>query len=155
MFDELPLRDRGDGCSPPSQQAIREISGLEAGAKMLKQEKRMVPRAKVRWPVTMLTSQAQVEGKIENVSSKGAFVSCKDMPPLEEGFLLVIRAPDYKSMNLNGRVVWSTVLSSNEDGSQFGIGVQFTRMTAEDRKALHKMIALHYGLKTKEKAERS
>jgi len=122
---------------------------------MLKQEKRMGPRMKVRWPVTMLTPQAQVEGKIENVSSKGAFVSCKDMPPLEEGFLLVIRAPDYKSMNLNGRVVWSTVLSSSEDGSQFGIGVQFTRMTAEDRKALHKMIAAHYGLKTKEKAGRS
>ena len=121
---------------------------------MLKQEKRMAPRTKVRWPVTMLTPQAQVEGKIENVSSKGVFVSCKDMPPLEEGFLLVIRAPDYKSMNLNGRVVWSTVLSSVEDGSQFGIGVQFTRMTAEDRKALHKMIALHYGLKTKEKTGR-
>lgn len=115
----------------------------------------MAPRLKVRWPVTMLTPQAQVEGKIENVSSKGVFVSCKDMPPLEEGFLLIIRAPDYKSMNLNGRVVWSTILSSREDGSQFGIGVQFTRMTAEDRKALHKMIALHYGLKSKEKAGRS
>ena len=60
----------------------------------------------------MLTPQSQVEGKIENVSSKGAFVSCKDMPPLEEGFLLVIRTPDFKAMNLNGRVVWSTVLSS-------------------------------------------
>ena len=122
---------------------------------MLKQEKRMVPRMKVRWPVTMLTPQSQVEGKIENMSSKGAFVSCKDMPPLEEGFLLIIRAPEYKSMNLNGRVVWSTLLSSSEDGSQFGIGVQFTRMTAEDRKALHKMIAMHYGLKTKEQAGRS
>ena len=114
----------------------------------------MVPRMKARWPVTMLTPQAQVEGKIENVSSKGAFVSCKEMPPLEEGFLLVIRTPDYKSMNLNGRVVWSTVLSSNEEGSRFGIGVQFTRMTAEDRKALHKMIAVHYGLKTKENTGR-
>lgn len=115
---------------------------------MPKQDERIVPRVKVRWPVTMLTPQSQVEGKIENVSSKGAFVSCKDMPPLEEGFLLVIRAPEYKAMNLNGRVVWSTVLSSSETGPQFGIGVQFTRMTADDRKALHKMIALHYGLNT-------
>ena len=121
---------------------------------MLMQEKRMVPRMKARWPVTMLAPQTQVEGKIENVSSKGAFVSCREMPPLEEGFLLVIRAPDYKSMNLNGRVVWSTVLSSSEDGSLFGIGVQFTRMTAEDRKALHKMIAMHYGLKTPKKPRR-
>ena len=122
---------------------------------MQKQEKRIMPRVKVRWPVTMLTPQSQVEGKIENVSSKGAFVSCKDMPPLEEGFLLVIRTPDYKAMNLNGRVVWSTVLSCSATGPQFGIGVQFTRMTADDRKALHKMIALHYGLKTRERAVRS
>jgi ribosomal protein S1 len=47
---------------------------------MSRQEKRITPlRAQVRWPVTMLTTQAKVEGIIENISSKGAFVSCKDL----------------------------------------------------------------------------
>ena len=33
---------------------------------MVKQEKRFVPRVPVKWPVTMLSPLAQVEGKIEN-----------------------------------------------------------------------------------------
>ena len=106
---------------------------------MLKQKKRIAPRAQVRWPVTMLTTQAKVEGEIKNISSKGAFVSCQDLPPLEDGFVMVINAPDHKTMNLNGKIVWSTVVESAEGDSQFGIGVQFTRMTADDSQFLHSM----------------
>jgi len=120
---------------------------------MVKQEKRFVPRVPVKWPVTMLSPLAQVEGKIENVSSKGALVSCKDMPPLEEGLLIVIRAPEYKTMNLNGKVVWSTVLKSSEGDPQYGIGVQFTRMSADDREILHRMIAKLYGMKVTSKTD--
>jgi len=120
---------------------------------MIKQEKRFVPRVPVKWPVTMLSPITQVEGKIENVSSKGALVSCKDMPPLEEGLLIVIRAPDYKTMNLNGKVVWSTVLKSSEGDPQYGIGVQFTRMSADDREILHRMIAKLYGMKLASKTD--
>jgi len=87
----------------------------------------------------MLTSQAKVEGEIKNITSKGAFVSCKDLPPLEDGFVMVINAPDHKTMNLNGKIVWSTVVESAEGDSQFGIGVQFTRMTADDSQFLHSM----------------
>ena len=108
---------------------------------MFKQKKRIAPRAQVRWPVTMLTSQAKVEGEIKNISSKGAFVSCKGLPPLEDGFVMVINAPDHKTMNLNGKIVWSTVVESAEGDSQFGIGVQFTRMTADDSQFLHSMSA--------------
>ena len=115
---------------------------------MFEQEKRIVPRVKIKWPVTMLSPQVQVEGKIENFSSKGAFVTCKEVPPLEAGFLVVIRAPDYKTMNLNAKVVWSTVFKTNEGDTQFGIGVHFTRMSPDDRQVLHKLIAKHFETKT-------
>jgi hypothetical protein len=108
---------------------------------MSRQEKRIASKAQFRWPVTMLTTQARVEGITENISSKGAFVSCKDIPPLEDGFVMVIKAPNYKTMNLNGKIVWSTVVEYGEGGSQFGIGVQFTRMTADDSQFLHSMSA--------------
>ena len=108
---------------------------------MFKQEKRIASRAQVRWPVTMLTSKATVEGEIENISSKGAFVSCKDLPPLEDGFVMVIKAPDHKTINLKGKIVWSTIVGSGEGDSQFGIGVQFTRMTSDDSQFLHSMSA--------------
>jgi len=119
---------------------------------MSKQEKRIVPRAEIKWPVTMLSPQLKVEGKIENFSSKGAFVSCKELPPLEEGFLMVIQAPDYKAMNLNAKVVWSTVLKNSEGDHCFGIGVHFTRMSPDDRQALHKLIAAHFEMRTFHKA---
>lgn len=106
---------------------------------MFKQKKRLALRAKVRWPVTMLTPQARVEGEIENISPKGAFVSCKEVPPLEDGFNMVIKAPDHKTMNLNGKIVWSTVLDSGDGDSQFGIGVQFTKIAADDSQFLHSM----------------
>jgi Tfp pilus assembly protein PilZ len=89
----------------------------------------------------MLTPQAKVEGEIKNISSKGAFVSCKDLPPVEDGFVIVIKAPDHKTMNLNGKIVWSTIVESSEGDSQFGIGVQFTRMTADDSQFLHSVSA--------------
>ena len=108
---------------------------------MFKQEKRIAPRAPVRWPVTMLTPQAKVEGEIKNISSKGAFVSCKDLPPVEDGFVIVIKAPDHKTMNLHGKIVWSTIVESSEGDSQFGVGVQFTRMTADDSQFLHSVRA--------------
>lgn len=115
---------------------------------MFKKEKRIVPRTGIKWPVTMLSPHVQVEGKIENFSSKGAFVSCRELPPLEEGFLMVIKAPDYKTMNLNAKVVWSTVFKTSEGDPLFGIGVQFTRMSPDDRQALHKLIAKHFEMKT-------
>ena len=119
---------------------------------MSKLEKRIVPRVQIKWPVTMLSPQLKVVGKIENFSSKGAFVSCKELPPLEEGFLMVIQAPNYKAMNLNAKVVWSTVLKSTEGDPYFGIGVHFTRMSPDDRQALHKLIAAHFETKTFYKA---
>ena len=119
---------------------------------MSKLEKRIVPRVQIKWPVTMLSPQLKVEGKIENFSSKGAFVSCKELPPLEEGFLMVIQAPNYKAMNLNAKVVWSTVLKSTEGDPYFGIGVHFTRMSPDDRQVLHKLIAAHFETKTFYKA---
>jgi Tfp pilus assembly protein PilZ len=122
---------------------------------MFEQEKRIVPRVKIKWPVTMLSPYVKVEGEIENVSSKGVFISCKDLPPLEKSFHMVIRASDYNIMNLNGKVVWSTVSRSSEGNPNFGIGVQFTRMSPDSRQVLHRMIGNLYRMKTSRKTSRS
>jgi hypothetical protein len=54
---------------------------------------------------------------------------------------MVIKAPDHKTMNLNGKIVWSTVLESGEGESQFGIGVLFTRIATNDSQFLYTMSA--------------
>ena len=44
-------------------------------------ERRIQPRAEIKWPVTLLSTQAKIDGEIQNVGPAGAFVSCKDPPP--------------------------------------------------------------------------
>jgi Tfp pilus assembly protein PilZ len=64
---------------------------------------------------------------------------------------MVIEAPDYKTMSIAARVTWSTVFETNKGDSRFGVGVQFTSMSASDRRFLYSVIAKHFKLKTSRK----
>ena len=55
---------------------------------MLEQKKPIDPRAKIRWPATMLIPQAK-------------------------------KVPDHKTVNLNGKILWSTTVDSGKDDLQF------------------------------------
>jgi Tfp pilus assembly protein PilZ len=48
-------------------------------------------------------------------------------------------------MNVAGKVVWSTVLSHNEDTPSFGVGVQFTQISENDSHFLRDVILKRYG----------
>lgn len=115
---------------------------------MQKKENRQYTRAEIRWPVTILNSETKLRGEMENVSPDGAFISCEDVPPVDGNFFMVIEAPDYKTMSIAARVTWSTVFETNKGDSRFGVGVQFTSMSASDRRFLYSVIAKHFELKT-------
>jgi Tfp pilus assembly protein PilZ len=118
---------------------------------MQKKENRQYTRAEIRWPVTILNSETKLRGEMENVSPDGAFISCEDVPPVDGNFFMVIEAPDYKTMSIAARVTWSTVFETNKGDSRFGVGVQFTSMSASDRRFLYSVIAKHFKLKTSRK----
>jgi Tfp pilus assembly protein PilZ len=118
------------------------------GRKMIKKENRSLPRVKVRWPVTVFGPLAQTKGEIQNVSSKGAFVTCKDMPPLDGDFYVVIETSDLKTRCITGEVVWSTIAETSTGASNIGVGVSFKNMSRNDRQFLHKIIAKQYAKKT-------
>lgn len=119
---------------------------------MDKKDSRRFPRADTRWPVTLMSSQTIIEGRLENVSPGGAFISCDDMPPVDGNFLILMEAPNHKPMNIRAKITWSTVLETNKGESLFGLGVQFTHMSMNDRRFLYKVIAKHYELKTSRRA---
>jgi Tfp pilus assembly protein PilZ len=96
-------------------------------------ERRRDLRSVVTWPATVFTSEAQVEGQIENIGPGGAFISFPESPPFEESFRMVIKVPDRQTMNVGARVIWSTVLSTDEGSPYFGVGVEFTRISDGDR----------------------
>jgi hypothetical protein len=100
------------------------------------QERRRHPRAVVTWPVTVRTPQTQIEGQVENVSPVGAFISFADAPPLEWDFQLTMKPSNHPTISALGKVIWSTVLTTDEGSPCFGVGVEFTRISEGDRKFL-------------------
>ena len=102
-------------------------------------------RTSVKWPVTLLTSQDKTEGETENVSPTGAFISCTVVPLSEGSIRLVIKVPGHQPINVAGKVVWSKVLNPNKGAPSFGVGVQFTMISENDRHFLREVILKRYG----------
>jgi Tfp pilus assembly protein PilZ len=121
---------------------------VKEGNQMRMKENRILPRAQVRLPVNFFSPLAQAKGEIHNVSSKGAFVTCKDMPPLDGDFYVVIETPNCKTRCITGEVVWSTILETSMGDPNIGVGVSFTNMSQSDRQFILKMIAKQYAMKT-------
>ena len=107
----------------------------------IREERREYPRAKVKWPVTMLASEGEITGEIENFTPKGLFISCRVAPPSEETLRIVINIPGRQTMNLAGRVIWSTVHVTSEGETRLGVGIQFTEISKSDLKFLHEAMA--------------
>jgi hypothetical protein len=87
------------------------------------------------WPVTVRTSQAQIEGQVENASPVGAFI-CFAEAPLEWDLRLIMKPPNHPTISGIGKVIWSTVLTTDEGSPCFGVGVEFTRISEADRQFL-------------------
>ena len=99
-------------------------------------ERREYPRAEVKWAVTLITPEVQIEGEIENFTLKGLFVSCGEVPPSEGILRLVIKMPGRATMNVAGKVIWSTIIDATESGARLGVGIQFTEISESDLKVL-------------------
>jgi Tfp pilus assembly protein PilZ len=108
-------------------------------------ERREYSRAKAKWPVTLITSEAQFEGEIENFTSKGLFVSCSEVVPAEGIVRLVIQLPGRPTMNVAGKVIWSTIIDTTESGAMLGVGLQFTEISESDLKILQEAMAERRG----------
>lgn len=99
-------------------------------------ERRRHPRTTVKWPATVLTPQTELEGQVENVSSVGAFISFGESPPLEWDLRLIIKPLNHPTINAVAKMIWSTVLTTDEGSPRFGVGVEFTRISESDRRFL-------------------
>jgi Tfp pilus assembly protein PilZ len=91
--------------------------------------------------VTLVSSEAEIEGEIENISPKGALISCVESPPLEEDIRLVIKAPQRQAMNIAGKVIWSTILDVSEGAPRLGVGILFTEISEDDSEFLSEVTA--------------
>ena len=91
---------------------------------MIRKEKRFQPRVEVNWSVTMLTPEGPISGQTKDISMQGAFIYCEKPLPLDERFILSVRAPT-ASMQVMAQVVWSRNYASRNEDETAGMGVRF------------------------------
>ena len=91
----------------------------------MERDKRLYPRSKVRWPVTMITSVGTIEGETLDVSSLGAYIQCQEPLHPSENFLLSVRLPVGSPLRVFAEVVWSNSTGLASKNGPFGMGVRF------------------------------
>lgn len=88
------------------------------------EEKRIYPRAEIRWPVSAITANGTIRGGTKDISMRGAFISCSKPLYPNERFLLTISGPSC-SMQVVAQVVWSISHARDDEKSLNGMGVSF------------------------------
>ena len=88
-------------------------------------DKRLYPRSKVRWPVTMTTSVGTLEGETIDVSTLGAYIQCREPLNPSENFLLSVKLPAGSPLHVFAQVVWSNSTGLKSNNGPPGMGVRF------------------------------
>ncbi|MEJ2428462.1 MAG: PilZ domain-containing protein [Deltaproteobacteria bacterium] len=101
-------------------------------------------RMEVRWEVHFFTDHGHMEGETVTISPEGVMVSCKELPPLENNFRLVIRPPDHYPLDLTGRVVWTTICNPVSGAESIGVDIQFMSIGEKDRLYLQGVVGGHF-----------
>jgi len=106
-------------------------------------ENRRHTRARVKWPVVILTPNGLVDGKTENLSLGGAFIRLSNELNSNHNLPIIITTKG-RFISYTAQVVWSDTRSPADQGKASGIGVRFTKMMLNDRKFLHGEISSHF-----------
>jgi hypothetical protein len=97
-------------------------------------------RVKVSLPVTIKTEEETLERVTYNISPDGAFI--RGLSPLElhEVIDMIISGPDRRIV-VKAKVVWSSTQVPPEQDMPRGMGVEFIKISAEDRKFISSLIS--------------
>ena len=96
-------------------------------------ENRRVPKASIKWPVTIEGSQGEMEGVMTVVTPNGAFIRCSKPLRLNEVINVTITAPNRAPFQIRAEVVLSNMYGPDDKISPHGMGVRFLNITSKDR----------------------
>jgi hypothetical protein len=111
-------------------------------------ERRQHPRIPVRWPITVITKQGNIEGESRNITIAGLFVHCLEKLEKNQDYQMIIKIPEKESLLLNGRVVWSNFDNVDYNDSYVGTGFCFIKVSKEDRGVLSELISRYTNLES-------
>ena len=106
----------------------------------MEEHKRQHRRAKVSLPVTIKIEEEILERVTYNISPDGAFIRGQSPLELHEVIDMIIIAPD-RRIEVKARVVWSSTQVPPEQDMPRGMGVEFIKISDEDRKFIFSFIS--------------
>lgn len=98
-------------------------------------DRRIYPRAEIRWPVIIKTAQDTIEAKLRNLGVGGAYIHCDLAPEPGEIVVLTLKPPTGSSLEITAEVVWAGKVLA------LGMGVRFVEISDEDRQFIEKTIS--------------
>ena len=109
---------------------------------MAGEERRIFPRAKLKWRVLLKLNNKVIEGVTKDVSAGGAYVRCAKPLRLNQVFDMVIKTPD-NSLNVKAEVVWSNIYGPDDEINPRGMGVMFLDISEQDQRYIAKAVNKH------------
>lgn len=117
----------------------------------MSQERRIYPRAKMKWPVIVKTDEGSMDGVTSDVTPNGVFIHCQKPLRLNMVFEMAISIPNSEhSITAKAEVVWSNRWGPDDEITPRGMGVKFVKISSEARKFIAR--AAMNNLKSKEVA---
>jgi len=117
----------------------------------MSQERRVYPRAKIKWPVKVKTDKETMDGVTSDVTPNGVFIHCNKPLKLNVVFEMAINIPNSEhSITAKAEVVWSNRWGPDDQISPRGMGVRFVQITGQARKLIARAVISN--LKSKEVA---
>jgi len=115
------------------------------------------PAIKVRYPVTLLTSEGHVHGETRLINNRGALIRCHQPPRLHEAATISIDISENETLMVEAEVVRLEFyeVDNNDQVSPMGMVVRFKNLSTIGRKRLRNLIAKHYVMKLKRMAARN
>ena len=106
---------------------------------------RQYPRAKIKWPVEIKANQGTIDAVTLDVTPSGVFIGCPKPLGLNEVLELVINVPDGdRRISATAEVVWSNKYGPDDEITPRGMGVQFTKISSDDRKFIAEAVLSHF-----------
>jgi len=104
-------------------------------------DNRHFARAKIKWPVSMITEDRSADGVTLNLSTNGAYIGCANPLRLKEVFDMTIEVPNSdSSIKATVEVVFSNIYGPDDAISPRGMGVRFLKISSQGRQIIAKEI---------------
>jgi c-di-GMP-binding flagellar brake protein YcgR len=94
-------------------------------------QRREHQRVVVKWPVTMMTPEGDMDGTIENISAGGAYIRCGTPLFTRDLFILSILSHNGEDTWIGAEVVWIDIPPDHNSEVAVGMGVRFTNISPE------------------------